>query len=214
WIGDFRGSVQAYRACLETLEQEGRVSWVLAVWAYIARSHLALGELAAADAAYQRGRLLAARLTRRSMFTLQLDAYDDERREASGEGWAQGLEQFAAPAREPIPEDRWALAAIRAAAARAYASQGQPDGALALVEAALPALERAPASAGNYTRVACTAAEALWRIGRTDFSHVIERSLREKIVPSDFRYPMVDARLALAWVCALTRRHGEASEWV
>src|SRR5262249_20233649 len=53
WIGDFRGSVQAYRACLETLEQEGRVSWVLAVWAYIARSHLALGELAAADAAYQ-----------------------------------------------------------------------------------------------------------------------------------------------------------------
>jgi len=32
-------------------------------------------------------------------------------------------------------------------------------------------------------------------------------------VASDFRYPMVDGRLALAWVCALTGRHGEASEW-
>jgi hypothetical protein len=94
-----------------------------------------------------------------------------------------------------------------------YAWLGQPDVALSLVEAALPALERAPASVGNYTRVACTAAEALWRLERTDFVDVIERSLREKLVPSDFRYPMVDARLALAWVCALTGRHGEASEW-
>src|SRR5262249_8792801 len=213
WIGDFRGSVQAWRTYVEKQEQEGRVSLALAAWAYIARSHLALGELSAADAAYERGRPLTARVTRRSAFTLQLDAYDDERREASGEGWAQGLEQFAAPAREPIPEDRWALAAIRAAAAREYAWMGEPDGALALVEAALPALARAPASAGNYTRIACTAAEALWRLGRTDFVDVIERSLRAKVGVSDFRYPMVDGRLALAWVCALTGRHDEASEW-
>src|SRR5262245_12842492 len=213
WIGDFRGSVQAGRADVEIQEQEGKVSLALAAWAYIARSHLALGELAAADAAYERGRLLAARVTRPSAFTLQLDAYDDERREASGEGWAQGLEQFAAPAREPIPEDRWALAAIRAGVARVYAWMGQPDSALALVEATLPALERAPASAGNYTRVACTAAEALWRLGGTDFIAIIERSLRDKVVESDFRYPMVDARLALAWMCALTGRHGEASDW-
>src|SRR5262249_14136326 len=88
-----------------------------------------------------------------------------------------------------------------------------PAAAPVLVEAPLPALERAPASAGNYTRVACTTAEALWRLGQTDFIDVIERSLREKVLVSDFRYPMVDARLALAWVCALTGRHAEASEW-
>jgi hypothetical protein len=213
FIGDFRGSVQAYRAFVERAEREGRVIQALAGWGCIARSHLALGELAAAEAAYERGRLLAARVTRPSMMTRLLDAYEDERAETRGDGWEQGLERFGTLAHEPIPEDRWVLAAGRAGFARAYAWQDQADVALPLVEATLPALERAPASAGNYTRTACTAAEALWRLERTDFVDVIERSLREKLVPSDFRYPMVDPRLALAWVCALTGRHDEASDW-
>jgi hypothetical protein len=34
-----------------------------------------------------------------------------------------------------------------------------------------------------------------------------------KALPADFRWPMVDARLALARLCALDGRFGEATRW-
>ena len=42
---------------------------------------------------------------------------------------------------------------------------------------------------------------------------MIEAALRDKVLPGDFRFPMMDARLALARLCALDGRHDEASQW-
>ena len=42
---------------------------------------------------------------------------------------------------------------------------------------------------------------------------MIERNLRTKVVEPDFRYPMMDGRLALGRLCAVQGRHEEAAEW-
>src|SRR5262249_22606075 len=48
---------------------------------------------------------------------------------------------------------------------------------------------------------------------RTDHIKLIEHNLLEKVVTPDFRYPMMDGRLALARLCALQQRSDEAAEW-
>ena len=65
----------------------------------------------------------------------------------------------------------------------------------------------------HYVLMTCHAAKALWIVDRSDSAAVFERNLRTKVLPTDFRHPMVDARLALAWLCALTGRFDEASAW-
>ena len=81
------------------------------------------------------------------------------------------------------------------------------------LERVLPAIERAPGWALNYTRIACDAAETLWLAERTDHIDVIERNLREKVIAPDFRFVMMDGRLALDRLCALQGRYDEAAEW-
>jgi hypothetical protein len=53
----------------------------------------------------------------------------------------------------------------------------------------------------------------LWLLEQNDHAEVVEAALREKVIPPDFRFPMVDGRLALARLCALKGRHDEASHW-
>src|SRR5262249_39480713 len=64
-----------------------------------------------------------------------------------------------------------------------------------------------------YTALICHCSEALWRLGRADFADVLERNLVTKTLAGDFRQPGVDARLAMAQLCALTGRPGEARDW-
>jgi hypothetical protein len=61
--------------------------------------------------------------------------------------------------------------------------------------------------------MACDAAAALWLIGRTDNLEVLESSLRQKVLGPDFRFPMRDARLSVAHLCALSERYNEAGDW-
>jgi hypothetical protein len=56
------------------------------------------------------------------------------------------------------------------------------------------------------------AAEALWLLERFDHGEVVERTLREKVIPADFRFA-AEGRLALARLCAVTGRHDEAQQW-
>jgi hypothetical protein len=68
--------------------------------------------------------------------------------------------------------------------------------------------------APNYTLFVASAAATLWILGRRDPRGApIERNLREKTIAPDFLYPTVDARLAMAQLCALGRRFDEAIEW-
>jgi hypothetical protein len=77
----------------------------------------------------------------------------------------------------------------------------------------VPAIERGSDWMGTMTRIACDAAETLWLTQRTDWIDIIERNLREKVIAPDFRFPMMDGRLALARLCALQHRDDEAVEW-
>ena len=107
----------------------------------------------------------------------------------------------------------WYRASTEAAIARIHARMGRADRALRRLASVIPALEKAPGWAENYTRIACDLAETLWLTERTDHIEAIERNVRDKVVVPDFRYPMMDGRLALARLCALQGRYDEAVEW-
>ena len=94
-----------------------------------------------------------------------------------------------------------------------YARLGNEEEALRWLGTLEVPLERAPAWSPNYAAIACLAANTLWYIERTDHIEVIERSLRDKVIAPDFRYPMTDGRYALAQLCALQERFEEATDW-
>jgi hypothetical protein len=77
----------------------------------------------------------------------------------------------------------------------------------------VPWLERAPAWTIGFPLMACHATETLWLLGRLDHADVIERSLLEKVIRPDFRYAMVDGRLALARLHTLQAHWEEAEHW-
>src|SRR5262249_10130119 len=77
----------------------------------------------------------------------------------------------------------------------------------------LPAAEHAGGGVFSYPARICRCCQALWRLGRTDFAGVLEQNLLAKTLAGDFREPGVDARLAMAQLCALTERPGEAHQW-
>jgi hypothetical protein len=90
---------------------------------------------------------------------------------------------------------------------------GRADTALPLLSRPLRALRQAPAWAPNYARIAYEVSQTLWLLDRRDHLSVVETALREKVLPTDFRFPMTDTRLALARLCALAGRRDEARHW-
>jgi tetratricopeptide (TPR) repeat protein len=112
-----------------------------------------------------------------------------------------------------IPALAWLQGGFYAWIARLAARLGQPEEALRCLGLLVPWLERAPAWTLGFPMMASHSAEALWVMERLDHVEVIEVALREKVIGPDFRNMMVDGRLALARVCALTGRHDEATSW-
>src|SRR5262249_31173608 len=140
----------------------------------------------------------------------------DEWRLAMDEGWdvltVEGWDASVELIRQNVgPKFTWAV--TRAAIARTHARGGHVEAALRQLSSVLAAIERAPGWADGYTRMICDAAETLWLTARTDWIDDIERNLREKVIAPDFRFPMMDGRLALARLRALQRRYEEALEW-
>jgi class 3 adenylate cyclase len=216
WIfyaaGDFHASLLLFEKRVGEIESQGRLAAAIIPWANIARCHNALGDFAAARVAYERSVALASRLTG----PLPTVAF------VLGARWEmclaldEGLEEAGMAATEMIwsgaIDNRWVQAVSRAWAALTAARLGRVDEALALLATLPPALERGWI-VGNYTTLACCAAETLWLARRTDHLATIECAVRDKVVAPDFRYPNVDGRLALARLCALRERYDEAADW-
>src|SRR5262249_42142175 len=208
--GDFRTSLPLFVKYAAEAERQGRLAAAIIPLANIARCHNALGDFAAARAAYERAAALASRLPLPQVVF------------ALGARWEmcsaldEGLEEAGAAAAELFSsaaiDNRWAEAVFRAGGAALAARLGRVDDALALLATLPPALERG-FIVGNYTAIACYAAETLWFIERTDPLATIERAVRQNVVEPDFRYPNVDGRLALARLCTLTGRWDEAADW-
>ena len=209
-----------YRRILGPLEQEateyersGQIANAVASWARDARAHNALGNFKESTTAYERGLALSERLARPSIQVLQLSAARWERALSHDERWEEQLAEVEPLLQQREAENQWASAIIRAAGASIHARLGNEKEALRLLGTLQAPLERAPGWSPNYSAIACAAANALWDLERTDHLEVIERSLLEKVIAPDYRYPMTDARLALAQLCGLQGRHDEARDW-
>jgi hypothetical protein len=65
----------------------------------------------------------------------------------------------------------------------------------------------------SYPVLAYNTAEVLWLLEHLEHVEVLEENLRAKVLEPDFRFPMGDARLAMARLCALRGRQAEAISW-
>jgi tetratricopeptide (TPR) repeat protein len=217
WAGEYRRAVSLWEAKAARCEREGQIAEAVASWAQAARFHTALGDFAAARAAYQRGRETGSRLTGLSVQVWLMGTARAEMWQALDENWekivAAAESAIQTAIRDQRPEITWQLAAFRGAAAFAHAHLGNVHQAIDQLKHLVMAVERAAGWAPGYTEMTCDAASVLWLLERTEFIEVFERNIREKVVAPDFRFPLHDGRLSLAHLCALQGRYDEAVEW-
>ena len=113
----------------------------------------------------------------------------------------------------PPPQFRWAYAAACASVAMTMAQRGLAEPAMQMLSVVPNALVRGAPWGISYGIAAHDTVFTLWLLNRTDHLEVIEKCLRDKVLAPDFRFPMRDARLSMARLCALQGRHAEAAEW-
>jgi class 3 adenylate cyclase len=211
WAGAYRDVLPLVErdadACFEG-GQLSRAAWGVALGSFLRAS---LGDLAAAeqellrlDELERRAGYPPAVVFMRGSVLCEILCYR-----------GRGLE-WLAPAAESVLDDPsllWNRAAAYAYWALLLTFAGRDEDALRAVARAMRAVEQAGGGVFFYTAVICRCCQALWRVGRADFADVLERNLLAKTLAGDFRHPGVDARLAMAQLCALTARPGEAHGW-
>jgi tetratricopeptide (TPR) repeat protein len=196
----------------EEFERQGKIGGAVSHWAIVSSFHATLGEFVQSQEARRRGSALAERLPEEQIATVFLVGAEDEWRMAMDEGWDAPMENVGPGMGQGAVRAHY-RASVDASIARRHARMGRCEPAMRRLAAVLPAIERAPAWAENYVKIACDAAETLWLIQRTDHIEIIERNLRQKVIEPDYRYVMMDGRLALARLCALQGRYDEARAW-
>jgi tetratricopeptide (TPR) repeat protein len=215
-LGDYVGALPRFAAEAAEARARGQLAREAYCRGCLARCHIALGQLEAGRDGLTETQAVADRIAAGPWGWQLIHAIigtADELVVATDEGWEEVLrlvEDVSATRGQFV---RWAQSTFVAGRARTYARLGQPDRALELLSAVLPALQRAASWGWTYLRTVCDAAETLWLLDRRDHLPVIEAALRDNALPPDFRFPMKDARLALARLCALDGRHDDASRW-
>jgi DNA-binding SARP family transcriptional activator len=215
-LGDYAGALPRFTAEAAEVHARGQLAREAYCRGGLARCHIALGQLEAGRAALAECHAVADRIAAGPWGWQRVHAIagtDDALVLATDEGWEDLLNLIAEFSGTRGQIVRWAQAAFQVVMARAQARLGRPDRALQLLAAALPALQRGAPWDWTFLRTACDAAETLWLLERRDHLPVIEAALRDKVLPGDFRFPMMDVRLALARLSALDGRHEEASQW-
>jgi DNA-binding SARP family transcriptional activator len=215
-LGDYAGALPRFVAEAAQAHARGQLAQEAYCYGCLARCHIALGQLEAGRAAQAEAHAVADRIAAGPWGWQRVFAIvgtDHALALATDEGWEDLLKLASELSGTRAEVVRWAKSSSDAGMAAAQARLGRPDRALQLLSAVLPALQRAAPWGWTYLRTACDAAETLWLLNRRDHLPVIEVALRDKALPPDFRFPMMDARLALGRLCALDGRHGDASRW-
>lgn len=214
-LGDFVAALPRFEADAESAKARGQLAWELYCRSGVARCRTALGDLAGATTAMEEADELAARVVSGDRTSWQVTTYGGARDAlamALDTGWEQVLADVADLLGPDQLEHRWTRASFEGADARRNARIGRTDAALGLLPRPARALRLAPAWAPNYLRTACDMAEALWLLDTREHLADIEAALR-RALRADFRFPMMDARLALARLSALDGRPDEARGW-
>ncbi|MEE9279142.1 MAG: AAA family ATPase [Myxococcota bacterium] len=232
YCGEYEAGLQALRRRAQDREREGRIRRALDSWAFVSRCCSALGELDQASDAIERATRLMGRLPRSGTTELQVDGARDDLRRARGypmraselarlESIVGGpLEASTATDQQKQPaEDRagrpWAYAPLRATLAAGYAELGRRQDALRQLDSLRDVIANAFVGWDMYQSVAWLAAETLWVLDVNEGSELIElieTGIDEKIRRPGFGQSMTDARLALARLAALQRRHDAAQQ--
>ncbi|HEV8625956.1 MAG TPA: AAA family ATPase [Acidimicrobiia bacterium] len=210
WAGEYARCVPLFETEAGEAESLGRLARAARCHAFVAMCQAALGHLNEARTALEKAQALATRLGTPIFPVLQAQ---DNLALAADEGWELLSVTVGPIASSKHPALAWALGTLNAIAARSAARRGEIDEALAFLDPLLAWLERAPAWTPCFPLIACNAAEVLWLVERTDHLELIDQTLRDRVVASDFRYPMTDGRLALARLCALQGHNDEAKVW-
>ena len=210
YYGDYAHIGPLFRAEMEKALAKGQLARAARAAAALAWNHAALGRFDEMNDAIKQAEALEARLGMPVPLILQA-------KEVIATATDEGLEAIAAAAapltERVIPALAWLKGGLYAWSARIAARLGHPDEALRWLGLLVPWLERAPAWTISFPMMASHAAETLWVLERLDHLEVIEDALRDKVVIPDFRPQLVDGRLSLARLCALTGRHDEAVSW-
>jgi class 3 adenylate cyclase/tetratricopeptide (TPR) repeat protein len=210
WAGAFSTALPGLIDLATSAEEHGAIGPATLLWSAASRCHLSLGELPTASEVLQHASDLASRMIGPSGWYLNYITALYEYCVARDDGWDELNAASNRAANATTVEARWALAPWQAGTAYVLSRTGHPRGALRFLQACLPGIERAPGWAPNYTSMVHDAARTLWYLRSTDHIEIIERNLRDKTITPDLRYPMKDARLALACLCALQNRVDEA----
>jgi hypothetical protein len=213
WAGAYREALPLVERFADACLERGGLAPAAGAVASCSRLRVALGDLASAEGNLVR----VAELARRAgnpphvAFVRETALFDVLYCRGTGlELAASAVDRLLA---RDDPATRWGRAATYSVAAVLFTFAGRDQDALRAVRRAMPAIERAGGGVPSYTALICRCCEALWRLDRADFADVLERNLLAKTLAGDFREPGVDARLAMAQLCALTGRPGEAHDW-
>ena len=214
-LGALRPVVPAFERAAAEARSRGELAREMHCRASIARALAALGDLTAARAALEEASELAARMPSRrwSWERIHLVGALEALALATDEGWEVVQPVFEELESSQDPVLRWARATMRAGKARLAEYYGHEEQAMSLLPFPVQALGHAQAWALNYTRTLSDTAHTLWLLNRRDYVPAIDDALRRKALPADFRFPMMDLRLALARLCAVDGRLEEADHW-
>src|SRR5918994_6659896 len=214
-LGDYSGALPLFLEQARSAHVLGQLALEGYCRGSAARCHLALGHLDEGRAGFAEERRIAARIGRGlwGWQRLQLSGTLDAVAHVLDAGWEGVLAHMNDTFGPSNPAGRRLESAAAGCAAKAAAHLGREDEALRWLDRMLPALQSAPAWAMNFLRTLCDAVETVWLLGGHRSSAILEEALRTKALPADFRFPMMDARLALARLCALDGRVLEARRW-
>src|SRR5262249_44038292 len=207
--GEYRRAAAGFEDMAARSTREGRISDAALGWSGVARCLNPLGALAQAPAACDPANALAARLAGPSMSSINIRGAMYEFAIADDGGW----ERLVSLAQAPPPEHQWAAVATMAAGARMCARLGRADDAMMLLESFLGPMEQAPDGRVIAYSGFAEAATTLWLLQRTDHAPLLERKLHEQVLAPDFRYPMQDGRLAMAYLRAVQGDYEAAKHW-
>jgi class 3 adenylate cyclase/tetratricopeptide (TPR) repeat protein len=216
FAGEYRRSLPMWQQDAAENERRGALVEAMFSWASVSRCHNALGEFAEARAALDRAIALNARIPGLNFGVLNLTLATAELSSTTDTGWeetwARGMDNGVAV--DAGVENNWASAFIDAYLAFALAKMNQPDLAIQKLARMPKVLEHGTPISVAYAPVACMSASTLWELNRADHTPTVERAIREKVLVTDFRYTMCNARLSLARLCALQGKHDEALKWL
>jgi hypothetical protein len=211
--GDLRTTLPRAERGLAEARAQGGPGHILGWASTLVRIRTARGFLAAARTLLDELDPLAASMSAPTPFIAIWLAARDELRLATDEGWEGMTGDFSGLGAADQAANSFAAVPIYAALARVAARSGDSVGAGELLGNVLPALDALPGWYPNYTRIVVDAAEVLWFTGETEHLGLIERNLHAKVIAPDFRFPMFDARHALARLATVDGRIDEARQW-